>query len=254
MLVLTLGIQNANAQLYINEFMASNDNAFPGPLGDYPDWIEIYNAGDNPVSLAGYYFSDDLADTSKWFQIPDTYPDSVTVPANGYILFYANKMQDVSVLCLKMKLSGNGEQIGVWDPDKNVVDTLTFGPQMADTSYGRYPDGSDTWYFMSEPTPGAPNVHTTGVNENISNITAIRNYPNPFTNSTNIEFSVKSSDQVNVSVYNISGVKVAVLANDIFNAGKHVVNFDADELPAGLYLVQIKTSEGNSVLKITKTK
>ena len=40
--VLTNTVQ---AQLYINEFMASNDVSFPGPQGDYPDWIEIYNAG-----------------------------------------------------------------------------------------------------------------------------------------------------------------------------------------------------------------
>ena len=43
------------AQLYINEFMASNDASFPGPQGDYPDWIEIYNAGSEAVMLGGYY-------------------------------------------------------------------------------------------------------------------------------------------------------------------------------------------------------
>ena len=41
-------------QLYINEFMASNDFAFPGPQGDFPDWIEIYNAGNEDLMLGGY--------------------------------------------------------------------------------------------------------------------------------------------------------------------------------------------------------
>jgi len=48
------------AQLYINEFMASNDTAFPGPEGDHPDWIEIYNAGSEAVMLGGYYMYDTL--------------------------------------------------------------------------------------------------------------------------------------------------------------------------------------------------
>ena len=38
---ITVFTSNLNAQLYINEFLASNDASFPGPEGDYPDWIEI---------------------------------------------------------------------------------------------------------------------------------------------------------------------------------------------------------------------
>jgi hypothetical protein len=56
-LVLSLFVMtsNVNGQLYINEFMASNDAALPGPQGDYPDWIEIYNAGSEAVMLGGYF-------------------------------------------------------------------------------------------------------------------------------------------------------------------------------------------------------
>lgn len=50
--------------LYINEFMASNDTAFPGPQGDYPDWIEIYNNSSEPIMLGGYFLSDKLDDRS----------------------------------------------------------------------------------------------------------------------------------------------------------------------------------------------
>ena len=57
LIMLVLG-SNAQTQLFINEFMASNDVAFPGPQGDYPDYIEIYNAGAEEVMLGGYYLSD----------------------------------------------------------------------------------------------------------------------------------------------------------------------------------------------------
>jgi len=147
-----------HAQLYINEFMASNDAAFPGPQGDFPDWIEIYNAGTEAVNLSGYYMSDDLVDPEAMFQISDAYPDSVTVAAGGYLVFYANKGEESSVLNLNFKLSGSGEQIGLWDPSQAVIDQLTYYSQTTDISYGRYPDGTDTWGFMSNITPGASNT------------------------------------------------------------------------------------------------
>ena len=50
--------------------MASNDGAFPGPQGDNPDWIEIYNAGAEAVMLGGYYLSDKLDDPEAMYQIP----------------------------------------------------------------------------------------------------------------------------------------------------------------------------------------
>ena len=115
---------NLSAQLYINEFMAKQDAAFPGPQGDYSDWIEIYNAGNEPVMLGGYYLSDKLDDPSAMFQIPDTYPDSVTVPAGSFILFYANKGEESSVLNLNFKLSGGGEQVGLWSPEQVILDQL----------------------------------------------------------------------------------------------------------------------------------
>ena len=54
--------------LFINEFMADNEYTIedPNEPGEYPDWIEIYNAGPNAVDLGGMYLTDDLNDTTKW--------------------------------------------------------------------------------------------------------------------------------------------------------------------------------------------
>ncbi|MCK5080068.1 MAG: lamin tail domain-containing protein, partial [Bacteroidales bacterium] len=161
---ITPGASNATPDppatvLFINEFMASNDVSFPGPQGDFPDWIEIYNPGAEAVNLAGYYMADDLGDTAAMYQIPATYPDSVTVEAGGFIVFYANKEEASSVLNLDFKLSGGGEQIGLWNADQIFMDSLTYGEQITDTSYGRYQDGTDNWYFMADITPGASNIN-----------------------------------------------------------------------------------------------
>ena len=241
-----INVNNANAQLYINEFMASNDFALPGPEGDYPDWIEIYNAGAEDVMLGGYYMSDKLDEPDAMYQIPDTYPDSVTVPAGGYILFYANKGQETSVLNLNFKLKGDGEQVGLWDPEQNVLDSLTYGQQYADTSYGRYPDGDNNWSLMVDYTPGAPNSDPLTVYETKDNASISQNYPNPFSSMTNIEFTLENASSVSIKVYDTRGALVAVLTDDTYPSGKHIINWNASNIPAGYYFYTLQT--GNSMV------
>ncbi|RKZ92433.1 MAG: hypothetical protein DRQ40_08745, partial [Gammaproteobacteria bacterium] len=52
--------------LFINEFMADNDSVIQDNVGDYHDWIEVYNAGSSAVDLGGMYLTDTLAEPSKW--------------------------------------------------------------------------------------------------------------------------------------------------------------------------------------------
>jgi len=241
LLISFLMVTNLSAQLYVNEFMASNDAALPGPQGDYPDWIEIYNAGDEAVMLGGYYFCDTL-NVAEAYQIPDTYPDSVTVAAGGYILFYANKDEDLSVLNLDFKLGSGGEQVGFWNPEQAFVDSITYGPQTADTSYGRYADGENTWFIMPDYTPGATNIHTTSINETVDNISALQNFPNPFSTITNIQFTLTETDNVSIKVYDVRGTLIAELANDTYITGTHNVVWDASDMQTGYYFYTLQTS------------
>ena len=77
-----------------------------------------------------------------------------------------------------------------------------------------------------------------------------QNYPNPFNPSTKINFGLKKAGNVEITVYNILGNKVATLLNGYKPAGNHSVSFDASNLPAGrqglssgVYLYRIVTNE-----------
>lgn len=254
----TPGISNTNpnppspTSLYINEFMASNDGAVPGPQGDYPDWIEIYNAGSEAVMLGGYYMSDDLNDPEKMFQIPSTYPDSVTVQAGGFIVFYANSDPDWSVLNLNFKLSGGGEHIGLWNPDQMVVDSLTYGEQYADTTYGRFTDGTNNWYLMPDYSPGEPNRYTDAIAEFRDENSFSISYPNPFENETNIEFILDKAEPVSIMIFDITGAVIEKVENKLFQKGLQQYRWDATGLPSGYYFYQIKTTGNNATGKVCK--
>jgi hypothetical protein len=144
--------------LVINEFMASNNSAsgFHDPAGDYDDWIEIYNFSDIPVDLAGMYLSDNPDNPTKW-RFPSGYPSQTTVPAGGFVIIWADDESSEGPLHANFKLSADGEDILLSDANENLIDSITFGPQTANISYGRYPDGPHDWRFMAVPTPGAHN-------------------------------------------------------------------------------------------------
>ena len=49
------------AEPMITEFLAANQSAMVDPGGKTPDWIEVYNAGDQAINLAGWYLTDDAS-------------------------------------------------------------------------------------------------------------------------------------------------------------------------------------------------
>jgi len=144
--------------LFINEFLASNDASYyDSTTNDYPDWIEIYNPGNEAINIGGYYVTDGLDELTMW-QIPDTKPDSTTIPAGGFLLLLADKLPDAGVLHVNLKLGSGGEQIGLTAPNgTSIIDSLTYLDQTTDISEGRQPDGSDNWVNFTTPTPGTSN-------------------------------------------------------------------------------------------------
>jgi hypothetical protein len=72
---------------------------------------------------------------------------------------------------------------------------------------------------------------------------AVRNYPNPFSDFTTIEYELECASHVNLSIFNHLGQQFAVLANGEQAAGKQQVLWDAEGLPAGVYYFRLTTND-----------
>jgi len=70
-----------------------------------------------------------------------------------------------------------------------------------------------------------------------------QNYPNPFNPSTQINYGLKKSGNVEISVYNILGNKIATLFDGFKSAGKHTALLNASNLSSGVYFYKIVTGE-----------
>jgi hypothetical protein len=136
--------------------MAANSHTIPNPIsGAYSDWFELYNASTNAADLGGFYLTDNLLDRFK-----HRIPNGCVIPPLGYLLVWADgrNTNGTPDLHVSFKMNKDGESLGLYGADGNPVDFVFYGPQTADVSEGRYPDGPGSRYFMPLPTPRAANV------------------------------------------------------------------------------------------------
>ena len=189
----------SNIKLFINEFMASNDAATADPDDDgsgdgspYDDWIEIYNADSAPVNIGGMYLTDNLENLKMW-QVPTSNSAATTIPAGGFLVLWADSETDQGVLHADFKLSGGGEDIAIVESNGiTIIDSYTYVAQQTDYSFGRVPDGADTWEVFSSPTPGVTNAGaSTNVPPVISNINIS---PDSLTDATPVTVSAEVTD------------------------------------------------------------
>ena len=73
-----------------------------------------------------------------------------------------------------------------------------------------------------------------------------QNFPNPFNPSTEITFSLTESMPIRLTVFDMLGRALNVLADGQYSAGQHTVQFDATHLPSGQYIYRIETPDGAS--------
>lgn len=78
---------------------------------------------------------------------------------------------------------------------------------------------------------------------NLDDFYLSQNYPNPFNPTTIIEYSIPNNEHVILKVFDILGREVATLVNEQKSAGTYKVNFNAENLPSGVYIY--KLSSGN---------
>ncbi|MCP4579985.1 MAG: T9SS type A sorting domain-containing protein [candidate division Zixibacteria bacterium] len=70
-------------------------------------------------------------------------------------------------------------------------------------------------------------------------ISVLKCYPNPFNATTTISFSLEHQSPVNISIYDITGRLVDLLASDIYEAGNHSLSWDAGNQPSGIYFARL---------------
>jgi len=229
------------SDLVINELCADNDNVIQDNAGDYNDWIEIYNPTMSEILLSGKYLTDKPDNLTKW-QIPS----DIIIGAGEYLLVWCDEEQEEGNLHTNFSLSANGEFIALTSSDGiTIIDSISFGLQLTDVSYGRFPDATSSWQFFDSPTPGSSN-NITGIDEEhnlVNEFKLLQNYPNPFNPVTKIRYTIPSVGAfVGTSLMKFSQLKVLLKVYDML--GREVATLVNEEKPAGVYEVEFSAKGG----------
>jgi hypothetical protein len=140
----SLGPQNT---LKINEWMANPST------GD--DWFELYNPNTQPVSLGGFYLTDDpsIAGQTRFAASALSF-----IGARSWIKIEADGNAAKGRHHVNFSLDGDGETLRIY-LSTTLIDSVDFGLQTTGVSQGRLPDGgSNIVSFPTTPTPGSMNL------------------------------------------------------------------------------------------------
>jgi hypothetical protein len=235
--------------LVINEFLANNTHVNTDPAGEYDDWLEIHNPISETISLGGMYLTDNPEDLRKW-EIPS---EAGSLSGGDYILFWCDENGTQEGLHTNFKISASGEFLALVSSDGiSIIDSLSFGPQFADISYGRNPDAGDAWQLFDPPTPEYSNLTTDIIDDHAPPNTykLFQNFPNPFNPTTAIGYRLSAVSDVELSIYNLLGEKVVTLVSERQQVGKHQVEWNASGYASGVYYYRIVAGDFQQIMKM----
>ena len=143
-----------DSKLKINEVMSANRITMADSEGDYNDWVELANDGDQPISLKGYGLSDSNMSTRKW-----VFPDITINPGEYVLVFLSGKdmVTEEGELHANFRLNSMKEDLIVSNIQGQILDQWKVEGLGDDRSMGRV-EGSGTITYFTHPTPGFDNT------------------------------------------------------------------------------------------------
>lgn len=150
---------------------------------------------------------------------------------------------------------GLGDQSRLrWSFGDSTTDTTTTTP----IHNYVYPGTKHVCYQVSDPITGqsdsvckdvstTTHVYVPVVTANKFELTA---YPNPFNNTTTITYELINNSVIELAVYDLTGRNITTLVNASLEKGRYSIQWDGSGLDNGIYILQLKSSEGNTKTKI----
>lgn len=140
-------------KVQINEIMAVNSSTLKNRQGEYVDWIELYNFGDQPLDVGGWYLTDSMKNLKQW-----KFPYGTLLQPESYLVIFCDSSYSQPLLLgeyrANFSLSRKGEYLALVHSDgQTIVHEFfpAFPEQRADVSYGQ-------GLFYTTPTPGRMNA------------------------------------------------------------------------------------------------
>ena len=240
----------------INEVSAAND-IFVNDYGKKGDWVELYNTTSKPQDVEGMYLTDNLKKLQKCQLTKGETMASTIIPARGYLVVWCDKRDNKHDLHASFKLNDDGGLVAISAADMSWTDSLSYPAHDGYHTVGRYTDGNNDIYLMSQPTIGKKNI-LSSYNEYLSHQTPTGIRRATISTHGKLTMSYASAQlylhgqdkKATVDIFTVGGQKVATVVVNM-NSGFGVI--PTSTLKAGCYVAKAISDNGNiAVSKFAK--
>jgi hypothetical protein len=222
------------AQVVINELMASNTTTAADQDGEYDDWVELFNTGNQTADLSGWALSDDPLKPEKW-----KFAAGTTLAPGAYLIVWCDENGMQTGLHANFKLSASGETVWLRDAAGTVVQEVFFGEQTTDKGLARIPNGTGN-FVVQAPTFNANNS-AVGVKNLTNTAPKLRIFPNPTTGKITVEPDALHAEPLEI---------IALTGRKVWEGivqGR--VDIDLEGIPSGIYFAKMAGAVRRMVVK-----
>ncbi|MEM8486871.1 MAG: T9SS type A sorting domain-containing protein [Bacteroidota bacterium] len=205
---------------YMQSHWKDNKPLYKGYMGY--DWGEFSDTF--PTETTRFSYSGDPTTKDFWTEFNVNGNGLAHAPANRRSVFSSGPYTIASFDTVEVRLAI------VWSRGKDNLDSVA--ELKKDVKSIR--DFSDSFYSPRTYDKTRGNEITPSFTLGFD-----QNFPNPFTQSTTLRYSLPQAMQVRLAVYDMLGREVAILVDAQQEAGAYTAAFDAGDLPAGIYLARI---------------
>lgn len=211
-----------NYPIRLNEYCPSNNSSVVDELGNTPDWIEIFNYGDDYINLKGFGLSDRLDSLMKW-----TFPEIIIAPGSYQVVFASGSdiKKNTSLPHTNFRLNDSKDKIYLSDPNGRIIDSVEFADFPENAQSAGIVDNH--WLYFRESSAGKANGHGYDICRDIPEFSVNPGfYPGKFSleikGEAGIRYTIDGSDPVSSSeVYSgpLSIENTCVVKARIFKPG-----------------------------------
>ncbi len=212
------------SQVLINELTANNNTGIQNEKGKFKDWVELYNATFQPLSLSGLYLSDSIGDLTKW-----AFPSDAIILPGQHLLLWADDEDETYVeMHTNFNLSNTADALILSD-GVSVFDSISYGNQAPDAGLARCADGVGNFVSITDRTPRGVNSCSSSVSD--VNDLQLLLMPNP---ASSVLHVLTDEEIVSAEIISLHGERVLSAREK---------KIDVSQLSSGCYLVMVTSAQ-----------
>ena len=231
-IIMLLQTPTEGQKIVINEVQYKNTNTLYDSQENTPDWIELYNYGENVEHLNGFQLSDDKDQTDRW-----TFPE-IEIQPHEYLVIYASGEDKITEgeIHTDFRLGVMADPLFLINDKGEVIDSMEVQCVPPDKTLGCLPDGCQS-KVVQIPSPGRSNNNSETVKVNFKPDTLIISHQSGFY-SSGIQIQLKNQYKENDIVYTLD-------ADDL--------DFDSPLYTNSIYLDDISNNKNRFANKVEQS-